>query len=62
LGGGGPDGEEVRVVGVEERDVLDDRVIGAGGLTLGAGLVEPVVGPGDAGVLAGEGEGEGIVC
>lgn len=61
VGGGGPGGEEVGRVGEEDGEVLQGGVEGAVWVGGRAGLVEPVVGPGDEGGLAREGEGEGQV-
>jgi hypothetical protein len=52
LGGARPGVEETLRVAVKEGDVANSRVEAAGGLARGARLVEPIVGPGDAGVLA----------
>jgi hypothetical protein len=52
LGGARPGVEKTLRVAVKEGDVADGRVEAAGGLACGARLIEPIVGPGDAGVLA----------
>lgn len=57
----GPDAGQGGGAGVEERDEVDGRVVLAGDAGVGVARREPVVAPGDLGVLAREGPGLGVV-